>query len=77
MVDKGRLLFIYVFYFMNQKTFCLVAGIIFLVIGFLHIARIIFGWEAMIEAWQVPMWLSWGAVVVGLYLGFQGIRYGK
>lgn len=62
---------------MNQKTFSLVTGVIFLVIGFLHVARIIFGWEAVIGGWQVPMWLSWIAAVAGLYLGFQGVRYGK
>lgn len=62
---------------MNQKTFSLVAGTIFLVIGFLHVARIVFGWEVQIAAWEVPMWLSWAAVVAGLYLGYQGVRYGK
>jgi len=62
---------------MNQKTFSLVAGIIFLVIGFLHVARIIFVWEVIMGGWQVPMWVSWPAAVAGLYLGFQGVRYGK
>ncbi|MBI2123841.1 MAG: hypothetical protein HYU04_01210 [Candidatus Wildermuthbacteria bacterium] len=62
---------------MNQKTFSLVAGTIFLIIGVLHVARIIFGWEAVIGGWQVPMQLSWVAAVAGLYLGFQGVRYGK
>lgn len=62
---------------MNQKTFSLVAGTIFLVIGLLHIARVIFAWEAAIGGWQVPMWLSWVAALVALYLGYQGVRYGK
>lgn len=62
---------------MSQKTFSLVAGTIFLLIGFLHVTRVIFGWEAQIEEWQVPMWVSWIATVVALYFGYQGVRYGK
>ncbi|MDO8474307.1 MAG: hypothetical protein Q7S62_02085 [bacterium] len=62
---------------MNQKTFSLVVGTIFLLIGFLHVARIVFGWEAQIAGWQIPMWVSWPAVAAALYLGFQGVRYGK
>lgn len=62
---------------MNQKTFSLVTGTIFLVVGLLHVVRVISGWEAVIGGWQVPMWLSWVGVVAGLYLGFQGVRYGK
>lgn len=62
---------------MNQKTFSLVAGTVFLLVAFLHIARIIFGWEAVVGGWEVPMWLSWFPSIAGLYLGFQGVRYGK
>lgn len=59
---------------MNQKTFSLVAGIIFLLIAILHLARSIWGWEAVIAAWQVPMWASWAAVVVAGFLAYQGLR---
>ena len=62
---------------MNQKTFSLIAGIVFLVVGLLHVARIIFAWEVVMGGWEVPMWLSWGGAVAGLYLGSQGVRYGK
>ena len=62
---------------MSQKTFFFVAGLIFLVIGLLHVARIIFQWEAMIGGWEVPLWLSWVALPVAFYLGFHGVKYSK
>ena len=59
---------------MNQKTFSLVAGIIFLAIAVLHLTRILMGWEAVIAGWQVPVWVSWAGVVGAGYLGYQGVR---
>ncbi|MBI4122850.1 MAG: hypothetical protein HY458_00600 [Parcubacteria group bacterium] len=59
---------------MNQKTFSLVAGIIFLAIAVLHLTRILMGWEAIIAGWQVPVWVSWVGVVVAGYLGYKGVR---
>lgn len=59
---------------MDQKTFSLVAGIIFLAVAVMHLSRILMGWEAVIAGWQVPMWVSWGGVVVAGYLGYKGVR---
>ena len=62
---------------MNQKTFSLVAGVIFLVIALLHILRTILGWEATIAGVSIPFWVSWVGIVVAGYLGYQGIRQSK
>jgi len=58
---------------MSRKSYCAVTGIIFLVIAFLHLHRIIFGWSPVVESWAVPMWLSWVALVVAGWLGYEGL----
>ena len=62
---------------MDQKTFSLTAGVIFLLIAILHVLRIIFAWDAVIGGWVVPKWVSWVAIVVGLYLAYEGFRLSR
>lgn len=62
---------------MHQKTFNLVVGVIFLLIALLHALRILSGWEAVIGEWEVPMWLSWVALVVSGYLTYNAFRLGR
>jgi hypothetical protein len=58
---------------MGEKTFNLLAGIIFAVVALLHLLRIYMGWSVVIAAWSVPMWVSWlGFVPAGL--AYFGIR---
>jgi hypothetical protein len=59
---------------MNQRSFFLVAGIIFTIIALLHLLRIIYGWNPVIEGWTVPKWISWVALIVAGYLGYEGLR---
>jgi uncharacterized membrane protein len=61
---------------MNQRSFSLVAGIIFTLIAILHLLRIIYSWEAVIAGWAVPQWVSWVALVISGYLGYEGLRLG-
>ena len=52
---------------MQQKTFSAVVGAVFLIIALLHLARVVYQWDAFINVWFVPMWVSWVAIVgVGL-----------
>jgi uncharacterized membrane protein len=62
---------------MNQRSFSLLAGIIFIIIALLHLLRILYGWEAVIGGWAVPKWISWAALAVAGYLGFEGLRLSK
>jgi len=62
---------------MKQTTYFLTVCIIFSVIAVLHLLRIVYGWEAMIGGWSVPMWLSWAAVVVAGYLTYTGLRQSR
>ena len=52
---------------MSQHTFNTVVGVIFLVVALLHLARIVLGWEATVDGWLVPNWLSIvGILVAGM-----------
>jgi hypothetical protein len=44
---------------MSQKTFTIIASVIFGVVALFHVLRIFFGWPAVIGSWTVPMRLSW------------------
>jgi len=57
---------------MSQKTFSLVTGLIFLVVGLVHALRLYFGWHAEVNGWIVPSWVSWVGLVVALYLASEG-----
>jgi hypothetical protein len=59
---------------MNQKRFSLVASVIFLLIALVHALRLAFGWHAVVNGWSVPLWVSWLALVIALYLASEGIR---
>ena len=41
---------------MSQKTFTIIASVIFGVVALFHVLRIFFGWPAVIGGWAEPMW---------------------
>ena len=62
---------------MSQKTFSLVAGVIFLVIALMHVLRLVLKWEAVVNGRTMPMWASWAAIVVAGYLAYEGFRLSR
>ena len=59
---------------MNQKSFSTVTLIVFLLIALLHALRLIYGWNAVIAGWEVPMWLSGLSVIVSGYLAYSAFK---
>ena len=59
---------------MNQKTFTLTTGVVFSIIAVLHILRVLFGWEAVIGSWTVPLWISWVAIAASGYLAYTAFK---
>ena len=55
---------------MSQKTFSLVAGLIFLVVAVLHLLRLVIGWHVVIADWTVPTWVSWIAIPIAGFLAY-------
>jgi len=62
---------------MTHRTYCLVAGLLFLLIASVQGARIILGWSAVVNGVGVPMWASWIAVLVLAFLSFTGLWLGR
>ena len=62
---------------MSQRTFSLVAGLIFLVVALMHLLRLVLGWHVAIATWTVPMWVSWVAFVIAGYLAYTGLRFAR
>ncbi len=61
----------------DPKTYLKVSSGIFALIALLHLARVLFGWNAVIGGWAVPMWLSWVALIVAGYLAYSGYTLQK
>jgi protein-S-isoprenylcysteine O-methyltransferase Ste14 len=49
-----------------KKPFATIAAVIFVLMALVHIFRLAFGWEIMIERSVVPMWVSvLGVIIAG------------
>jgi hypothetical protein len=59
---------------MDQKTFSLVAGIIFALVALFHLVRIFGEWTLIVGDWSVPKWVSWIAAIVAGGLALIGLR---
>jgi len=57
---------------MTSKSFGLIAGLIFLVVTFAHVMRLIFHFEVVCAGYAVPLWVSWVAIPVFAYLAWSG-----
>jgi hypothetical protein len=62
---------------MDEKTFSLVAGIIFAVVALLHLVRIFMDWTVIIGDWSVPKSVSWVALIVAGGLAILGVRFSE
>jgi len=61
---------------MKAKDYFLYSGIIFLAVFLVHGLRAILGWDAAIGGWDVPMWISWAAIVAAGYLAYNAFHLG-
>lgn len=59
---------------MSQKTFSLVAGLVFLIVAIAHLCRLLLKWSLVLDGWTAPMWISVVGVMVAGYLAYEGLR---
>jgi hypothetical protein len=59
---------------MDEKTFSLVAGIIFGLVALFLLVRIFAQWPLIIGDWSVPKSVSWVALIVAGGLALLGLR---
>ncbi len=62
---------------MNQKTFNVIAIVVFILIVIIHLIRAIFGWNDQMGDLVMPLWANWVTAVVFAYFVYKGIRLGK
>jgi hypothetical protein len=62
---------------MDQKTFSLIAGLIFAVVALFHMVRIFAEWNLIIGDWSVPKSVSWVALIIAGGLALLGLRLGR
>lgn len=62
---------------MKQKTLNQVTATIFGVIALLHVLRLVFGWNANIAGWEVPLGVSIAAAIVGGLLSWSAFKLAK
>jgi hypothetical protein len=58
----------------DKKAYNTITAVLFLVIAVSHLLRIIFGWSAQIGGLDIPVWVSWLALVVCGTLAYFGFR---
>jgi hypothetical protein len=59
---------------MDQRLYNTITAGLFLVIALAHLLRIIFGWPAQIGGLDLPLWLSWLALIVTGALAYCGFK---
>jgi hypothetical protein len=62
---------------MSERAFLVTAGIVFLLIAFGHLARIVFGVPFIVQDIAVPLWLSGIAVVIAGFLSYEGFHFAR
>ena len=72
-----ELFVIYIRETMDKKTYYTLASFIFGVIAILHVARVLYGWEAQIGDIVIPMWASYAAILIAGYLSVRGWQFAK
>ena len=62
---------------MTEKLYLIISGVIFALIGLLHLLRIMFQWPAMVGAWTVPFTISLMVIMVAAVLTFWAFRLSR
>ena len=59
---------------MNQKLYNSLTGIVFLVVAIIHLLRLVKGWPMTVNAFSVPVMVSWVGLIIAGFLSYQGLR---
>lgn len=62
---------------MRKNNFVSLASVVFLIIGIVHIIRLLIGWQVQIAGYMVPMWIYWVEALFFLWMASVGFRLGK
>ena len=59
---------------MNAQRFSMLAAVVFAVVAILQLARALGGWPLTVGETEIPIWLSWIAVIAAAGLAWLGYR---
>ena len=62
---------------MTNKLFYTLTAVIFSAVAIMHILRLVYGWEALIGGFMVPMWVSYIGIIIGGFLAYTAIKIGS
>ena len=60
---------------MNQRIFFLLTAVVFAGVAGSHLLKAVFGWDATIAGWSLPLWVSRVAAAVTAVLAYLGAGY--
>lgn len=60
---------------LRERSYLILAGLIFTGVAIVHMARIFTGAAFVIHDWEAPIWLSWVGTVVTVYLAYMSYRF--
>ena len=62
---------------MKQQAYINVTSVIFLAIAVVHGLRVLYGWEGVVGGWEVPIEVSYFAIVIAGALAWVGYTMRK
>lgn len=62
---------------MTRRNYFVVSSAVFAAVALVHLYRVMQGWTAVINGYEVEMWASWISIAVAGYLAFTGYGFRK
>ncbi|MEK7185734.1 MAG: hypothetical protein AAB675_00005 [Patescibacteria group bacterium] len=59
---------------LSSKTYFQVTSVIFSIVAFLHVSRLLTGWNATLAGWDVPLWVSIVGVIFAGFLAYSAFK---
>ncbi len=59
---------------MTKRNYLYIAASLFLIVGLIHLARILTEFEITIFGLPYPYWLSWSEMIIAFLLSFYGFK---
>ena len=62
---------------MGEKKFYITVGIIFGIVGILHLYRAVSSWTLAVQGFDIPVWFSLVAGILILFLAYWAFRLSR
>ncbi len=62
---------------LSKEMFFQIVGVIFTLVGLLHLIRLLTGFQVLFGTWEFPLWLSIVGVILPWYLAYNAFSLAK